>query len=323
MSKQSLNFLAALSLLMICSGCSVLTRTQVMEVNRFASAARDYGEMPGTVIGEHARIRKVRQVLSAASDFNGDTALDAIKIALAQQRELEERHRQANAALSVLNDYADLLVRLSSDQFITDLQGSAESLGRSIDNGIAQYNRDSGKKLTFFGSGVAAAVRGTGGVHIRREQEKALRDAVTSADPVVRSMTWTVEETMALYLDREQLSRIENLTQEPGQPPLTGGGLLTQEKNAVMDRYRKTAGRFEGKQPPSLPLTVADEMESADNAAALAARTIVAAQSYREAHARLVEMVASKRDLRGMIDEVQALEDEVEAAADLKSKLDR
>jgi hypothetical protein len=313
-------YAAALSLLMISTGCSVLTKTQVKEVNKFAVAAKDYGSMPGTVIAEHARIRKVRQVLSASTYFNGDAALGAIQVGLEQQHVLEDRGRKADAALKVLKDYADLLIKLSSDEFTGDLQASAETLGKSIDSGITQYNQLATRNLSLFGSGVAAIVRGIGGIRIRSEQEKALRIAISSADPVVQSMTWTVEETMAIYLDGDQLAQIENLSEDSFE--LLPGGMLSQEKKEVMDKYRITAGLFEGKQPPCLAMTVADEMEDADDAAALAAFTLKAAESFRNAHTRLVYLFQEGNDLPEAIDEVQVLVEEVKSAQALKEKLD-
>ena len=313
---------AVLFLLLSAGGCSVLTNSQVKEVNKFAAAAKDYGEMPGTVIAEHARIRKVRQILAASTYSNGDTALEAIRIGLAQKKDLEERGRKADAALKVMKDYADLLTKLSSDEFTADLQASSEALGKSIDKGIGQYNKTAGKELGMFGSGVASMVRGIWGIGIRRGQERALKAAITSADPVVGSMTRTVEETMALYLNEEQLAQVANPSREPDQPRLIAGGVLAQEKKEVMEKYRITAGRFEGKQPPSLAMTVADEMEDSDNAAALAADTLKAARSFRNAHATLAAMILKKRDLPHVIEEIQVLVDEVKSARNLKKKLD-
>lgn len=313
---------AAGLLLLASAGCSVLTKSQVQEVNKFAVAAKNYGDMPGTVIAEHARIRKIRQVVAASTYFNGATALEAIQVALDQQRNLDERGRRTDAALQVLKDYADLLVKLTSDEFTGDLQASAETLGKSIDGGINRYNAAADEKLSMFGSGVAAVVRGIGGFHIRRAQEKALKSAISSADPVVRALTWTVEETMALYLDGDQMDQIEDLSLEDEQSPLSPGGLLSREKKEVMDKYKSTAGLFEGKQPLCLAMTVTNEMDDCDDAVVLATDTLKAAASFRKAHAKLAAVIQKTSDLPEVIEEVQVLVDEVKSAQALKEKLD-
>lgn len=319
MVKRKFLYILAVAFFIFSTGCSgVLTKTQVKEVNKFAVAAKGYSEMPGTVIAEHARIRKTRQILLASTYSDGKEALGLIETALSQQETLAAKGRQTDAALQVLKDYADLLVKLTSDNFTNELQVSCETLGKSIDKGIGQYNKARDSDLGLFGSGVAAIIRGIGGIYIRSEQEKALKQAVTTADPIIRSMTAKVEEIMALYLDADQLKNIKGLTIEKGQPELIPTGLLIQEKKDVMDKYRTTAGRYEGKQPPNFPLIVADEIEASDNAALLAAKTLKAANSYRQAHAVLSKIVLEKQELPDVIEAVQVLVDEVKAAQELK-----
>ncbi|MDD5007097.1 MAG: hypothetical protein PHU49_04245 [Syntrophorhabdaceae bacterium] len=322
MVRKQLVYLLVISLLVINGGCGVLTKTQVKEVNKFAVAAKNYSEMPGIVIEEHAKIRKNRQILMASTYCDGEAALEAIKTALTQQETLTIKGRQTDATLQVLKDYADLLVNLTSDNFTNELQASCETLGKNIDKGIGQYNKMEGTDLGLFGSGVAAIIRGLGGIYVRSEQEKALKQAITSADPVIRSMTLTIEEIMALYLDADQLQNIKGLTTDKGQSALEPLGLLTQEKKEVMEKYRATVGRYEGKQPPGLPLAVANEIEASDNAARLAASALKAADSYRQAHAALAKVVLEKQDLPDVIDVIQVLIDEVKAAQELKKKLD-
>jgi hypothetical protein len=320
---RQLAYAVIFALLVTNTGCSVLTKSQVKEVGKFAGAAKDYSEFPGAVIGEHAKIRKIRQTLLASTYYDGDAALEVLRLSLTQQDNLSQKGLQADAALMVLKDYADLLVKLTSDNFTNKLQADCETLGKNIDKGIGQYNGLSGSKFDLFGSSIAALVRGIGGIYIRSEQEKALKQAVTSADPILQSMTLIVQEMIALYLDRDQLQNIKNLTIEKGQSELIPGGLLSQEKKEVMDKYKATVSRYEGKQPPSLPAIVAEEMEASDNAARLAARAIKAAGSYRQAHSKLAQAILKKQELPNMIEEIQTLVDEVKAAQEIKKKLDK
>ena len=316
-------FILVATLLVMNSGCGVLTKTQVKEVNKFATAAKVYGDMPGAVIGEHAKIRRNRQLLLASTISSGETALQAIELAVSQKNELSAKAAQADASLMVLKYYAELLVTLSSDDFTNDLQASSESLASSIDKGIGQYNNVSSSKLSPFGSSVAAIVRGAGGIYIRSEQEKALKQAIVSADPIIQAMLKTVEETMALYLNKDELQKLNTSISEKDFTNLIPGSLIAEEKQEVMDKYRKTAGQYEGKQPPNLPFIVADEIEASDNAVQLAAKAILAAEAYRKAHAVLANNVVRKRDISDHLDEIQVLIEEVKAAQQLKRKLDK
>jgi hypothetical protein len=323
MIKRRLLWLVVVFLVLLNSGCAVLTKSQVKEVNKFATAANDYGEMPGAVIAGHAKIRKTRESLRAATMFNGDEALKAIQDGLTQEKNIADKGQEADAALKVLKDYAELLVKLTADEYTDSLQASSETLAKNIDKGIGKYNKIMSKDLSLFGSSVAAIVRGIGGMYIRCEQEKALKQAIISADPVIESMTRTVEEMMALYLDADQMRQLKLQSVKEGDAVLNPGGLLSNEINAVSKKYKDTAGRFEGKQPPSLPFAVADEIEAADIAAKLAGEALQAARSYRLAHAKLAVVVAKKEELRDIIVEVQTLAEEVKSAQDLKKKLDK
>jgi hypothetical protein len=304
------------------SGCSVLTQSQVKGVNTFANAAKNYIDMPGAVIAEHATIREKRQILFASTYTDGDSALNAIKNAVDQRKELTDRGCQVDATMNVLKDYAELLVKLTSDDFTKELQTSSETLANKIDKGIGQYNKIANADLNLFGSSVAAMVRGIGGIYIRGEQEKALKHAIISADPVIQSMTRTVEETMALYLSPDQLKNIEELNPDKGQMGLMPGGILDQEKKEIMNKYKSIVKRYEGKQPPCLAFAVADEIENTDSTVNLAVKVIKAADSFRQAHAVLAKSVLKKQDLPGVIKQIQVLVDEVKAAQELKKKLD-
>jgi len=322
MSKRSVVYLLILSFSVVCLGCGALTKSQVKEVNKFATAAKDCPQLPGKVITEHAKIRKTRLVIQASTDMSGAAALNGINSALRQEAKLAKRGAGTDAALKVLKDYADLLVKLTSDDFTTALQASCETLGSSIDKGIKEYNTLQKASLSTFGSAVAAAVRGVGGMYIRAQQEEALKKAVVSADPVIRPMTATIEETMALYLNDNQLAGVKLPAADKAPPALTAGGLLANEKDDMTHLYT-TTGQYNGKQPLTLALTVADEIEDIDTTAQLAAAAIEAAASYRVAHAALADMVSKKQDLPSEIAEVQVLADEVKAAMDLKDKLDK
>lgn len=314
--------LAILFLAAANAGCSVLTKNQVKEVNKFAVAAKGYTEMPATVITEHARIRKVKQVLKASGAYKPETAVKALEIGVAQDFALVERGKRADAALAVLKDYAELLLMLTSDQFTTDLQAASESLGKSIDRGISQYNKLQGDDLSLFGSKVAAAVRGVGGLYIRREQEKALKHALESANQVIPTMMESVQEMMLVYLDGNQVKKVEEVLGRRMAPSALGG-ILSAEKVEVIDLYKNAVQHFSNRQPPSLPMLVADEMEASDTTAELAARAIIAADSFNRAHLKLVEAVKEKRDLAQAIEEIQVLADQVKSAIAVKKKIEQ
>jgi len=310
----------ALSILGGSTGCTVLTRNEVAAVGRFAAVAKDYSDLPGAVIERHAAIRKERQVLKVSTFADGDKALAGVESALRQEETLTEKGREADQALQVLSDYAELLSELTADSYTDEIDSAAQSLGAKVDKGIGQYNKVWNRSVATRGSTVAAVVRGAGGVYLRARQAKALKEVVPAADPLVQALARTVEETMSLYLDAGQLQQAG--VAAPGEEALVPGGLLTEERTDVALFYRGVAGLYQGKQPPELPLKVAEVMQSSDAAALLAAKTLRAAATFRQAHAQLAEEVQGKRSLASAIQQVQALADEVKGAREAKKKLD-
>ncbi|UFS70753.1 hypothetical protein LPW11_00855 [Geomonas sp. RF6] len=311
----------ALFLFLSITGCTVLTRSQFTEVGKFAAAAKGYGDLPGAVISRHAEIRRDRQVLRVVTFRNGTTALAGIEGALKTEAKLKEKGRQADQALEVLSDYAELLSLLTAERYSTELQTSAEALGQKIDSGIRQYNKTWNRSVGAAGSTVAALVRGGGGFYLRARQARSLRKVVVAADPMVASLTGTVQEIMAFYLDETQLAQLRGCPAAGGK--LVPGGVLAQEKRDVALFYRGVAGQYQGRQPPELPLKVAEVMDASDTAGELAARALQAACTFRQAHAELVGSVTAKKDLAGALEEVNSLAAEVTSAQALKKKLDR
>lgn len=323
MVKRNMLRVGLLVVLVVTCGCSVLTKSQVKEVTKFATAAKGYDELPGTIIAEHVKVRKSRRVMSAAYTFSGDKAVKEIENALQQEKELGKRGQEADAALNVLKEYGELLVKLTADEYNDSLQASSETLAKNIDNGISEYNKKTGKSLNLFGAGVAAIVRGIGGIYVKSEQQKALKQAVISADPIVESLTAHLQELVCYYLNEEQMRQLKLQSVTVQGAKLTAGQLLSSERKDLIDDYGKFSGRFEGKQPPNLPLLVADEIDAIDTAVVLAGEAIKAAGSYRAAHAKLAATVSKKEDLGDVIEEVQVLADEVKTAQKLKKKLDK
>lgn len=303
-------------------GCNaVLTRSQVNEVATFAVAAKDYGAFPGTVIRSHADLRARQKLLEAATFTGGDSALRQVESAVNIRKELEKRASAADSALGILNDYAELLVKLTADNYTNELQGSAEKLGRSVDRGISKYNELRGAKLDGFGSLVASGVRGAVGIYIRHEQAEALKKAVTAADPVIETMIGEVEQLLALYLAPADLGSLKLTISAAGTMP-EQLDLIRNVASDMRDSYRRVAEAGKGNQHIEAAILTANSLAGADDAIQLALKTLQAAETYRSAHRALSHNVTEPKWLNSSIDQVKALVDEVNDANRLKKKIE-
>ena len=282
------------------AGCGgILTDGQVAAVNQFAEATKGFGTSPGTVINAYAGLRSDRALLEAATRSDGGVAAKDLANGLKQRLELESRAATADAAIGVLDDYAQMLGLLSSSQFTDELQNQTIALGSSIDNGIATFNKLSGSQLNSFGDIVAGIVRGAGGIGIRREQHKALVAAVTHAKGPIDRLTASVEGLMDFFV---------------GPSPSTDPekNLFARESQEVQD--------FLGRTPPAgRPLPVLERtqtvMKQAVDGQTLAQLCRRAAAQYRAAHNELVQAITGdKADLKNLVGTIQGLSQEIRAA---------
>ncbi len=313
--------LFALTLLAL-QGCSaVLTTSQVKEVATFAEAAKDYGAFPGAVIRSHAELSARQKLLEVVTFASGDTSLRQVETAVRIRQEMERRATAADSALGILNDYAELLVKLTADTYTNSLQGSAEKLGRSVDSGISRYNELRGAKLNSFGALAAAGVRGVGGIYIRHEQAEALRKAVIAADPVVETMIGEVEKLIALYLAPADLQDLKLTITAAGSMP-EQLDLIRNVATDLRDSYRKAAEAGEGMQQIEAAILTANSLAGTDDTIQLARKALQAAETYRAAHRALSQNVTKPQWLKSSIDQVKTLVDEVNDANRLKKKIE-
>jgi hypothetical protein len=283
------------------AGCGgILTDAQVAAVNQFAEATKGFGTSPGTVMTAYAGLRSERALLESVSRTDGNAAARDLANGLAQRIELESRAASSDAAIGVLDDYAQMLSLLSSSKFTDDLQNQTIALGGSIDNGIATFNKLSGgAPVSSFGDIVAGIVRGAGGLWIRHEQHKALVAAVTQAKGPIDRLTASVEDLMTFFV---------------GPPPSEDP-----DKNLFARESKEVQGFLARSQPAGRPLDVLERTQTAMKQAIdgqnLAKSCRRAAVQYRDAHNELVQAITNEKiDLKGLIAKIQALSQEIKAA---------
>jgi hypothetical protein len=303
---MSLRTLVALTfVLFAASGCgAVLSDSQVAAVSQFAEATKGFGTSPGTVINAYGDLRRERGLLQSATRSDGGAAARDLTNALRQETALEVKAAASDAAMGVLDDYAEMLSLLSSAKFTDELQNETIALGGSIDNGIAAFNNVAGAQVASFGDVVAGIVRAAGGFWIRREQHKALVAAVTQAQTPVETLTASVEELMAFFL---------------GPPNEPDKNLFARESKEVQDLLARP-------RPDGRNLDVLDRtqraMRQAFDGQKLAESCRKAAVQYRSAHKELVQAIAEGRtDLKGLVAQIRALSQEIKAGKRVRDEV--
>jgi hypothetical protein len=286
------------------AGCAVLTDGQVAAVNQFAEATKGFGTSPAAVITAYATLRRERGLLESATRTDGNIAVRDLEIALRQETGLESRAAASDAAMGVLDDYAQMLSLLSSSKFTDDLQNQTIALGSSIDNGISTFNKHSASQVNSFGDIIAGIVRAASGIWIRREQHKALVVAVTQAKTPVDKLTASVEELMALFLG------------PPNEPDKNLFARESKEVQGLLVRWPPTGRQFDVLERTQTA------MRQAFDGQKLAESCMKAAVQYRNAHNELVQAIAEgKTDLKGLVAQIQVLSQEIKAGKRVRDEV--
>jgi hypothetical protein len=304
--NQLVCFLSTLALA-ASSGCAVLTKTQTAAVHDFATQAKDYGTLPGEVVDAHHELRALRQRLDVTTVSDGAASWKYLTNAYSKTEALTEQANRADAALNILDSYAQLLVALSSDTFNDQLATAAERLSGSLNAAIGQYNKTFNKELPSPGSFLAAGVRGLGGIYIRCKQAKYLRDYVTRADTIVQNLTLDVQNLSRFYLSEggaEDANSVEA------------------ELNGIMVTYTNIVNAAGGKVGIQQINHAWEAYATYNTAKDLAKAVDRSAAAYRSAHAELSKVVTRRATLKDRIQQIQTLADEIKAAQKLKRKLD-
>jgi hypothetical protein len=290
------------------SGCAVLTKSQVKEVNAFAEASKKYGDLPGGPIRAYGDARRADRLLNvSARDYSDEKAQKQGWEEIVKANELEDSYKSAadevDATLDVLNTYSDLLVVLSSDQFTDSLDASAKSLGDAMDKAVNTYNQTvltpQGKPdLGLIGKPVAAAVRGAGGIWLRHRQAEYLKRYVTAAQPIIQSVTLQIQDlmtnTMTGYFDKLEAR--------------TSKDFIT-----AVGRAKRIS--FETAE------SMADAQRQISAARELCVSAAQAAHNYALAHTKLFEALKRRQTLKTQIEEIKVMAEEIKKAQKLQKQI--
>lgn len=303
--QPSLALTAALLAITLLSGCAVLTPSQVKEVGRFAEATQGYGALPGAVISMYGEAAEENRLLAVTGytfrpgDKTADQALQDMKSARQRRQEFTAAGKQADEALEILDLYASALTILTSDDFNTSLDESATAVGKSLDKAIAAYNDSYQKDFSLIGSAAAQIVRGAGGIYLRYRQTVLLKEYVGLADPLIEALTKDVEDII-----RDKVSpHLKDLT-------------------ARVEREFINSANHHGRLDLSTVVRINQIFSRLEGAESLAEAAVSSAKRYREAHRALKEALGKKQDLKGVIEQITVLADEVKAARKLKEKFE-
>jgi len=293
-------FLTAGIFVFLFSGCAVLSDSQVQNINAFSVTASHYSNYPDEIFKKRAELHLDNQLLEiiSFSDFN---LLD---------RRIDKARANFNAAMAtsdkfdlsiqIIQQYAGLLVELSSDKYTQGLDDKTTGLSNNLGILVSAFNTrvKASDTLPVAISGELSNVIWALGRRItRNKQAQALKKFIPMGNVLVAATIKNLVEV----LDRDSIQGNDGKV-FPGLKTL-----LAEEKAECIQNYRNLV--FNG-QSPNNYLTIRQYYDikiDYDNTEALRQKCVTTANQLAKAHDALAKNITEKKDLKGLIKETQDL----------------
>lgn len=295
-------------------GCAVLTDSQVKNINAFAATAKSYSAFPSAVARQRAEFHLHTEIVVVSQSQFADA--DDIARRMDSARKSYNNAIQLSAkfdlSLQLLQQYAGLLTRLSSDHYITDLDAPTTSLGENLGNLVSTYNSKVKDTLPAgLGSSISKVILMAGKVLTRHKQTSALKEFVLAADTMVQVTT----RNLVTVLDGE------TFTDAAGRSLPSLKTLLGLERDFFIQSYKRSILSDSSRTNYWSVKFYYDELTAYDNTEALRQGVVQAAKSLALAHAELAKNVREKKELKDIIWQTQQLITDVQTAGSAFSSL--
>jgi len=304
----------SLAISLTLSSCAVLTDSQVKNINAFAATAKSYSAFPSAVVRQRAEFHLHSEITVASQSQFADP--DAITRRMASARKSYNTAIQLapkfDLSLQLIQQYAGLLTKLSSDHYITDLNAPTTSLGENLSSLVNTYNSKAKDSLPAgLGNSISKIILMAGKVLTRHKQTSALKEFVLAADTMVQVTT----RNLVTVLDGE------TFTDAAGRSFPSLKSLLAEEKEFFIQSYRQSVLSDSSRTNYWAIKFFYDELTAYDNTESLRQGVVQAAKSLAAAHRELANNVKEKKQLKDIISQTQQLITDVQAAGSAFSSL--
>ncbi len=285
---KNLQCLIVFFLLLVLTGCSVLSDSQLKNINVYATAAKSYSVYPGDVIRGYASLNQNNRILKS-SGFKDVAAVDAglnsasgnynLRINLANQFDL---------SLQLFQQYTVLLSKLSSGDYVDDLSSNSKLLGENSTNLVTKYNDKASKKLPDeVGQKLSDAVFIVGKRWVKSRQAKALKEFIPAGNILVGTMV----DNIVAGLEGN------------GQGATSLKDLISLDKSDFKDKYTIIVfGKPEGINYPNVK-TYYETLNRYDSLETMRVQCVLAAKKIKAGHDKLTQSIQSKKELKEIFSE--------------------
>jgi hypothetical protein len=282
------------------TSCAVLTDSQVKNINAFASAASSYSAFPSTVLHQRADFHLHNEFVVASGFTDPDAIGHRLDTARKYYNNAVQISSRFDLSLQLIQQYAGLLAKLSSDHYFTDLNAPTAALGQNLCNIVTTYNSKCKDTLpSNLGTTISRMVLLVGKQLTKHKQTAALKEFVLAGDTLVqvtiRNLTSVMEEETSVLLDVE--------------------------KDLFMQSYRRAVFGNASKINYESVKFYYDELTAYNTTEQLRLAVVQAAKSLAKAHSELAKNIREKKDLKDIIQQTQQMITDVQSVGSISLNL--
>jgi hypothetical protein len=268
--------------------CSVLSDSQITNINVFATTASHYNNYPSAIFKKRAGLHLEYQLL-ASIQLTDSSLLDMeVNRAKANYDMMMALSAKFDLSIQLIQQYAGLLVELSSDKYTKGMNNSSVGLGANLDGLVSAYNGVSKDTLPAgIGGELSNVVWALGRRVTQTKQAVALKQFIPRGNILITSAVNSLVEVL------DSLKLLVAHDKE--------AGIVTFHKVVFNGRSNSNGNSYTFVQQYYHWLVDFDNLE------ALRQKCIVTALQLVKAHQALVKIITEKKDLPGLIKETQDL----------------
>jgi hypothetical protein len=286
MMNKRLFILAAVAL----SSCSTLTESQIKNINAFGTSAKSYSAFPSEVFRQKAVLRFNEALVNTtvmATPNLMKQSLDRARTTYSRELQLSDKF---DLSLQLIQQYAGLLAKLSSESFVENLEKNTTDLSENLSSLVTTFNTKlPGSKLPDgVATGVSRAIFLVGRQLTRSRQAKELKRFIPQGDVLIQATAKNLVDVFE--------------TDTPSVKMLLEG-----DRTAFINTYTNLILSDSSKVNYNSVRRYSEALTDYDNLEALRQQCVAAARQLAAAHGKLNQNIAKKTELREIFKETQDL----------------
>lgn len=280
---KNLKFFILTTFVLLLNSCSVLTKSQIKNINAFAATAEKYAIFPGEVPRQRASLFLEERLVQTILFSNADNIKLNINKAIDNYDALLQSADKFDLSLLLIQQYASLLSKLSSKDFVGSLNTNTNNLNDNLGSLVKIANLKLTNKIPITVSDAITKVIFLVGQKLTiGRQAKALKEFIPQGQILITITMQNIEEALVSMKD-----------------------LLAQDKTKYINTYTAIIFNDAGKMNYVNIRQYVTALNNFENIEQLRVQSISAARKLSIAHTKLQERILVKDDLMEIYSETQ------------------